>query len=135
MILRVLRSRFIDRSSALPLAHDQLEIASDLKELETIRNFVRNFCQQAIRPALGEETTWQLELAANEAAANIMQHAYGGRDNQPIQIEADVFADHLQLCLNHWGNHFKPPASVPAPQPDELPGKRLWTLSDGQLYG
>ncbi len=96
-----------------PLAHSELEISSDLSNLGRARAFVREVCQDLSRPPLDEDHTHQLELAVNEAASNIMRHAYGGRPDQPIQIEADVFADRIVIRLSDWGVAFDPDQVAP----------------------
>ncbi|RMG44468.1 MAG: hypothetical protein D6723_19290 [Acidobacteria bacterium] len=92
----------------VPLAHTELEISSALSNLGRARAFVREVCQDLSQPPLDEDHTHQLELAVNEAASNIMRHAYGGRPDQPIQIEADVFPDRIVIRLSDWGVAFDP---------------------------
>ena len=60
-----------------------------------------------------EETIDQLELAITEAASNIMRHAYGGRTDRRIQIDAEVFSDRIVLRLHHLGQSFDPAAVRP----------------------
>ena len=45
-----------------------------------------------------------------EAASNVMRHAYGGRTDQRIQLDADVFPDRVVLRLHHLGETFDPDA-------------------------
>ncbi len=97
----------------LPIAHAELEISSDLKELARVRAFVRKFCQDLPSPALEEDRSDQLELAVTEAASNVMRHAYRGRTDQRIQIEADAFVDRISLRLYHLGEAFDPEAVRP----------------------
>ena len=52
----------------------------------------------------------QLELAITEAASNVMRHAYRGRTDQQIQLDAEVFADRIVLRLHHLGESFDPAA-------------------------
>jgi len=64
---------------------------------------------------MDEDSVSQLELAINEAASNIMSHAFGGRTDQQIQLDAEVFADRIVLRLHHLGESFDPGAvSMPA---------------------
>ncbi len=58
------------------------EFASDLLQLPAMRAFVREVCNRAWGPG-GEEAPARLELALDEAAANIMLHAYRGP--RPVQ--------------------------------------------------
>ncbi len=94
----------------LPLARAELEISSDLNELARARAFVREVCRTLPGPALDEESVSQLELAITEAASNVMRHAYRGRPEQLIQLDAEVFADRIVLRLHHLGETFDPGA-------------------------
>jgi sigma-B regulation protein RsbU (phosphoserine phosphatase) len=97
----------------LPLARAEGEIASDLKQLCRARQFVRDFCSASDLP--DGEFICSLELAVNEAASNIMKHAYHGRTDQRIQLEAEVFPDHVSILLHHLGESFDPSTIPPPP--------------------
>jgi serine/threonine-protein kinase RsbW len=60
------------------------------------------------------DTIAQLELAVTEAASNVIKHAYNGRDDQWIQLDAEAFAGHVSIRLHHLGDSFDP-AEVPPP--------------------
>jgi sigma-B regulation protein RsbU (phosphoserine phosphatase) len=92
----------------LPLARAEVEIASDLNELSRARTFVRDVCAGLTAPAFAEEAVNQLQLAVTEAASNIIRHAYRGRTDQRIQLDAEVFADRIVLRLHHLGDTFDP---------------------------
>ena len=53
--------------------------SSDSEELRHVREFVRDFCRNLPGAPLDEDRLAALELAVNEAASNIMKHAYHGR--------------------------------------------------------
>jgi PAS domain S-box-containing protein len=94
------------------LARAEMEIRSDLKELGRAREFVRQFCRSCPAP-LDEEKIGALELAVNEAASNIMRHAYLGRVDQWIAIEAEAFQTQISVRLHHLGDPFDPSAIPP----------------------
>jgi sigma-B regulation protein RsbU (phosphoserine phosphatase) len=96
-----------------PILHAELEIKSALEELGRTRDFVRNFCRELPGVPLDEEGIANLVLAANEAASNIMKHAYGGDSDQLISIEADGFTDRVGIKLRHLGSPFSPEAAPP----------------------
>jgi serine phosphatase RsbU (regulator of sigma subunit)/PAS domain-containing protein/anti-sigma regulatory factor (Ser/Thr protein kinase) len=100
-----------------PLAHSELEIRSELKNLARARAFVREFCLTSAGGLLDEEDVADLELAVNEAASNIMKHAFHGRTDQRIVLEADVFPDRVSIRLHHLGDSFDR-AAVPPPALD-----------------
>jgi sigma-B regulation protein RsbU (phosphoserine phosphatase) len=99
----------------LPLAQAEIEIGSELTQLRRVREFVRDFCRSPAQPPLDEDGVGALELAVNEAASNIMKHAYHGRTDQRIQLEAEVFPDHVSILLHHLGESFDPSTIPPPP--------------------
>lgn len=92
-----------------PMAQAEIEIASDLRNLRRARDFVREFC----RDLLDEDGAGQLDLAVNEAVSNIMKHAYHGRSDQQIHVEAEAFPGHVAIRLHHLGDPFKPSTAPP----------------------
>jgi serine/threonine-protein kinase RsbW len=96
-----------------PLAHCELEIHSDLKELSRARAFVREFCGMIPAGLLDDDDAAGLELAVNEAASNIMKHAYHGRADQRIHLEADAASDRISIRLHHLGDGFDPTTVSP----------------------
>jgi PAS domain S-box-containing protein len=95
------------------LSRSELDIRSDLKDLGDARAFVRTFCQTLPVGLLGQDDVTMLELAVNEAASNIMKHAYRGRTDQRITLEAEAFADRLFFRLHHLGSAFRPSTASP----------------------
>jgi sigma-B regulation protein RsbU (phosphoserine phosphatase) len=94
--------------SKSPAARAEIEIRSDLHQLRRAREFVREFCASLPGRPLDEETTAALELAVNEAASNIMKHAYHGRTDQSIHMEAEAFSESMSIRLHHLGDPFDP---------------------------
>jgi phosphoserine phosphatase RsbU/P len=98
---------------ARPLYRAAMEISSDLKELARARAFVREFCRTLSDPPMGENAVNQLELAITEAASNVMEHAYGGRTDQQILLDAEAWPDRVLFRLHHLGESFDPDAVKP----------------------
>jgi anti-sigma regulatory factor (Ser/Thr protein kinase) len=94
-----------------PLTRAETEIGSDLKQLRCARHFVRDFC--CTSGLLDDESVGALELAVNEAASNIMKHAYHGRTDQRIHLEAEAFRGHVSIRLRHLGEPFDPAGAAP----------------------
>ncbi len=90
-----------------PLAHAELDIQSDLADLGRARAFVREVCRLAPDEILGDHEIAGLELAVNEAASNIMKHAYHGRRDQRIQLDGDAYRDRVAIRLHHLGDPFE----------------------------
>jgi PAS domain S-box-containing protein len=90
-----------------PLAHAELDIQSDLADLGRARAFVREVCRLAPETILGDSEIARLELAVNEAASNIMKHAYHGRRDQRIQLDGEAYRDRVAIRLHHLGDPFE----------------------------
>ena len=95
-----------------PTASAESEIESDLFQLRRAREFVRDFCRSLPEPPLDEDVC-ALELAVNEAASNIMKHAYHGRKDQVIHLEGEAFPGRILFRLRHVGDPFDPSKSPP----------------------
>ncbi len=100
-----------------PLTQAELELRSDLSELHTARAFVRAVCNALPGTPLAADRVAELELAVNEATSNIMKHAYHGRTDQGIHLEAKTFPDQVVIRLYHQGDPCDP-SSVPPPALD-----------------
>jgi anti-sigma regulatory factor (Ser/Thr protein kinase) len=92
------------------------QYASDPQHLAAIRAEVRAACGEAWG-AGAEEAIGLLELAVDEAAANVMRHAYGGRTDGVIELVVDADPAGVAVTLLHGGHHFDP-AAVPPPSFD-----------------
>ena len=93
-------------TDSTPISHLEREVSSGLSELPKVRGIIRRVCGAS---SLDDDATVQFELAMNEAASNIMKHAYEGRADGRIKIVADMFADRVVILLFHWGIAFQPP--------------------------
>lgn len=91
----------------------ELITTSNLNELETIRSFVRDVATRI--PELHDSDS--LVLAVNEAATNIMRHAYRGRVDGEIRFVAQVQPGALVIDIFHSGEGFDR-ASVAPPEFD-----------------
>ena len=59
---------------------------------------------------LDGESTYEIELAANEASANIIDHAYGGESERIIECVCEGDNEGLIVILRDWGKPFDPRA-------------------------
>jgi sigma-B regulation protein RsbU (phosphoserine phosphatase) len=100
-----------------PLSRAETELRSDLKELGRSRQFVRAFCRDLPGAPLDDESVSKLELAVTEACSNIIKHAYHGRADQWIHLEAEAFPGEVSIRLHHLGDSFDP-SKVPPPALD-----------------
>ncbi|HEY6333927.1 MAG TPA: SpoIIE family protein phosphatase, partial [Blastocatellia bacterium] len=97
----------------VPVLADELEITSSLGNLARVRAFVREVCRRLPGADVDELVGSELELSLNEAAANVIRHAYHGLEDHPIQIKARYTGGWLIFELNHFGDPFNPNESPP----------------------
>ncbi len=102
--------------SEMPAPAVVFEAISRLSQLAPIRDFVEDFCG-TLTPPLEDDKRDQLILAVNEAAANVIRHAFAGRTDAPFQVMAgaDDHCVRVQIC--HQGLPFDP-SLVPPPSFD-----------------
>ncbi len=79
--------------------------------LDEIREFV---AQVAHEGGFSEKEIYSLQLAADEAASNIIEHAYEGVSNAEIDIVCDMRGDTLFITMHDTGIPFDP-SSVKQP--------------------
>jgi serine/threonine-protein kinase RsbW len=88
-----------------------LRVAADVEQLVTIRAFVE---RQAHALDLDSSTIYDLVLATNEMATNIMVHGYRGRPGS-IEIDLRLRGDAIEIRLRDQAPPFDP---TRAPAPD-----------------
>ncbi|MBF0119556.1 MAG: ATP-binding protein [Desulfobacterales bacterium] len=76
---------------------------SELNKLCEIRRFIEDFCGDA-----DQDRIEMLKLVVNEAAANIIRHAYKCESGRPIFIEAEMKENNVIISLYDYGVIFKP---------------------------
>jgi len=96
-----------------PLRYAEIDIRSDLRDLRRARKFVRDVCHNLPGAPLDADSVAALELAVNEAASNIMKHAYHSRADQWIHLEAEAFSGQVTVRLYHQGESFDPSTVAP----------------------
>ncbi len=89
-----------------------LIVSSSLDSLGEISEFVVAAARAA---GLDDQGVWEVQLAVDEAATNIILHAYGGQEEGPITIQVEVKGGEFIICLNDRGVRFDPDE---VPQPD-----------------
>jgi serine/threonine-protein kinase RsbW len=79
--------------------------------LSEISAFVVHAAEKA---GLGSNATYAVELAVDEAATNIIEHAYQGEEKGAICCTIEIIPEGLQVTLQDWGIPFNP-LDVPEP--------------------
>lgn len=82
---------------------DELRVAATIENLRTISDFVRGAGR---RLRLSEDVSFDLELAVEEAAANIVGHAYGPDRAGDIEVVIETTGHALRITVTDWGLPF-----------------------------
>lgn len=69
----------------------------------------------AAEAGLGEDAIFQIELCCDEAATNIIEHAYGGEDVGDIVCTYEVSEEAFTVTLQDDGRPFDPQKVKPPP--------------------
>jgi serine/threonine-protein kinase RsbW len=73
--------------------------------LDEIREFVADVAREG---GFTEKEIYSLQLAADEAASNIIEHAYAGISGADIDITCDMHGDTLTITMWDTGKSFNP---------------------------
>jgi len=84
---------------------------ADFDNLDEIRDFVGDAASQA---GFSDKEIYAIQLAADEASSNIIEHAYAGMKGGKLEIECSIFDDGLEIVMRDQGKSFNP-SSVPEP--------------------
>ena len=64
--------------------------------------------EQAAAAGFDEKDSYAVQLAVDEAAANIIEHAYGGEDIGDFECTCHVSAGQIEIILKDSGSSFSP---------------------------
>ncbi len=83
---------------------------SGLEQLPVIRSFLRDAWKRGLQ-AVGDDVDrsdamYDLELALQEAASNVMIHAYGRKPGGPIRLTVEHTGESVIVHLQHRGRGF-----------------------------
>ena len=73
--------------------------------LDEIRELVAETAREG---GFTEKEIYSLQLAADEAASNIIEHAYEGVSNADLDIDCDMRGDTLTIIMRDTGRSFDP---------------------------
>jgi serine/threonine-protein kinase RsbW len=88
-----------------------LHVPSSTENLALIREFVTIIGKQA---GLDDPDIGKLELAVDEACANVIEHAYGHDTSQEVIVRATFDDDALRIDVEDTGRGFDPKDRPPA---------------------
>lgn len=84
---------------------------ADVHSLEKMRSFVAEVCRAL---GLNGDELWAVQLAADEACSNVLEHAYAGRPGlMEVEVEGEPLG--IRITIRDWGKPFDPDA---IPEPD-----------------
>lgn len=84
---------------------ETLKVSGEYKNLRRIRAFVNRLTGQA---GFGEEESYKVQLAVDEACSNIIEHAYGGENKGEIECVCAFTKDLFFVQLKDQGRPFNP---------------------------
>ncbi|MCQ3938041.1 MAG: ATP-binding protein [Chloroflexi bacterium] len=73
--------------------------------LDEIREVV---AQVARAGGFSEKTIYSLQLAADEASSNIIEHAYEGESDASLDLVCEMRGNEIVIILRDWGKSFDP---------------------------
>ena len=101
----------------------ELRVEATLNNLRTISHFIHGIGQ---RLRLTETTVFDLELAVEEAAINIVDHAYSPGQAGEILLRAETIDEEVHITLTDWGAPLDPndvrPFDIHAPVEARIEG-------------
>jgi anti-sigma regulatory factor (Ser/Thr protein kinase) len=88
-----------------------VQFAAKFEFLDEIREFVGEIARNG---GFGDKDVYNIQLAADEAASNIIEHAYEGVSNGILEISCAVRDSAITIIMVDHGESFDPSA-IPMP--------------------
>jgi len=82
-----------------------LTVAARYENLNSVREFVGWIAEQI---GMAPKSVFAVQMAADEACTNIIEHAYGGEGDYPIECFCQVTPQALVIRLHDHGEPFNP---------------------------
>jgi serine/threonine-protein kinase RsbW len=82
-----------------------LTISAELSNLGAVADFI---AQAARASGLDERDTYHVQMAADEAVTNVIEHAYHGRPDGQIEIYCERRGDEFIVEIRDFGKPFDP---------------------------
>lgn len=79
--------------------------------LDEIREYVGNIARES---GFGDKDIYNIQLATDEAASNIIEHAYENRSDGVLELSCGVQGDTIKIILTDYGESFDP-SEIPLP--------------------
>jgi len=88
-----------------------VQFSAKFEFLDEIREFVGGIARAG---GFGDRDVYNIQLAADEAASNIIEHAYEGVSNGVLEISCGVKGNVITIILVDHGESFDP-SEIPTP--------------------
>ena len=88
-----------------------VQFAAKFEYLDEIREFVGDIAR---KEGFSDKDVYNIQLATDEAASNIIEHAYENRSDGVLELSCGVQGDVITIILIDHGESFDPSA-VPLP--------------------
>lgn len=88
-----------------------LQFAAKFEYLDEIREFVGTIAR---RGGFSDKDVYNIQLATDEAASNIIEHAYEGVSDGVLELSCGMLGDTIKIVLIDHGEPFDP-GSIPMP--------------------
>ena len=85
------------------VVQDELRVEATIENVRRISEFVRDMGQ---RLRWTDDALFDIDLAVEEAAANIVRHAYRSGQARDILLRMDTTDDVVRITLTDWGFPF-----------------------------
>lgn len=88
-----------------------VHFAAKFEFLDEIREFVGEIAREG---GFSDKDVYNIQLATDEAASNVIEHAYENRPDGILELSCDVKGNAITITLTDHGESFDP-SDVPAP--------------------
>ena len=88
-----------------------VQFSAKFEYLDEIREFVGNIARAG---GFADKDIYNIQLAADEAASNVIEHAYEGVSNGVLELSCGVSGDTITIILVDYGESFDP-SQIPLP--------------------
>lgn len=100
-----------DEEAAFDVEMRKSVFDANFHNLDEIRDFVAEAARQM---GFSDKEIYSIQLAADEASTNIIEHAYAGVKDGKIEIDCSIADEELTIVMRDKGKSFDP-SSVPEP--------------------
>jgi len=88
-----------------------VQFAARFEFLDEIRDFVGKIARES---GFGDKDVYNIQLATDEAASNIIEHAYENKPDGVLELSCGVQGDMIKIILTDRGEPFDP-SEIPVP--------------------